>query len=72
MTRAFQILAVVLIGVTAFFFWKQNADWAFAGAVLAACSFFLSLRSQFKARIAKKGSSPQIPEDQPGHNTPVK
>lgn len=52
MVQLFQILAVVLAGVAAFFFWQSNSDWAFASGVLAVCSFFLSIRYQYKARIA--------------------
>ena len=52
MVQLFQILAVVLGGVAAFFFWQNNSDWAFASGVLAVCSFFLSIRYQYKARIA--------------------
>jgi len=44
-------MAVVLAGVAAFFFWQNNSDWAFASGVLAVCSFFLSIRYQYKARI---------------------
>ncbi|MBA2606118.1 MAG: hypothetical protein H0U96_04525 [Acidobacteria bacterium] len=51
MDRFFQILAVILIGVAAFFLWKGNADAAFASAVFGAVSFFLSIRFQVKARL---------------------
>ena len=54
MVQIFQILAVVLAGVAAIFFWKENSDWAFASAVLAVCSFFLSIRFQFKARLRER------------------
>jgi hypothetical protein len=49
--RAFQILAVVLIGVAAYFFSRDNLDAAFIAAVLAACAFFMNVRFQIKRRI---------------------
>jgi len=51
MDRFFQILAVILIGVAAFFLWNGNADAAFASAVFGAVSYFLSIRFQVKARL---------------------
>lgn len=54
MTRIFQILAVILAGIAAFFLWEQNSDWTFAFGVLAASSFFLSLRSQMKADLNER------------------
>ena len=51
MDRFFQILAVILIGVAAFFWWNGNADAAFASAVFGAVSYFLSIRFQVKARL---------------------
>jgi hypothetical protein len=66
MTRIFQILAVILLGVAAIFFWKANSDWAFACGVLAACSYFLSVRFQFKGRIdERKAKSSLETEDDP-------
>lgn len=50
MERFFQILAVILAGVAAYFLWEGNADRAFATAVFGAVSFFLSVRFQVKAR----------------------
>ena len=49
--RIFQILAVILIGVAAFFLWKGNADGAFVAAVFGAVSFFLNIRFQAKKRV---------------------
>jgi cellobiose-specific phosphotransferase system component IIC len=54
MVRIFQILAVILTGIAAFFLWKENSDWAFACGVLAACAFFIAMRSQMKARIKER------------------
>ena len=50
MERIFQILAVILAGVAAYFLWRGNGDGAFVSAVLGAVSFFLSVRFQVKER----------------------
>jgi len=50
MERIFQILAVILAGVAAFFYWKGNVDGLYLSAVAAAISFFLSVRFQVKER----------------------
>lgn len=52
--RVFQILAVILIGVAAFFLWKGNNDGVFITAVLGAVSFFLSVRFQVKERLKQR------------------
>lgn len=53
MERIFQSGAVVLAALTAFFLWKNDdPDWAFAAGVLACVSFFLSIRSGAKRRLA--------------------
>jgi hypothetical protein len=51
MERFFQILAVILAGIAAYFLWKGNADNAFVSAVFGAVSFFLSVRFQVKGRL---------------------
>jgi hypothetical protein len=48
--RIFQILSFVFAVAAGFFWWSSNFDYAFAGVVLAICSFFLSMRFQMKAR----------------------
>ena len=50
MERLFQILAVLLAIVAAYFLWAGNRDAFFASAVFAAVSFFLSIRFQVKER----------------------
>jgi hypothetical protein len=50
MDRIFQIIAVGLIGLAAYFFWTGSTDAAFASAVLGCVSFFLSVRVQMKER----------------------
>jgi hypothetical protein len=52
--RIFQIIAVILIGVAAFFLWNGNKDGVFIAAVLGAVSFFLSIRFQVKERLKQK------------------
>ena len=52
--RIFQVAAVILIGVAAFFLWKGNNDGLFIAAVLGAVSFFLSIRFQVKERMKQK------------------
>jgi len=51
MERIFQILAVILIGVAAYFYWKGNNDGMFIAAVFGAVCFFLSIRFQVKERL---------------------
>jgi len=48
MDRIFQIVAVGLIGLAAYFLWDGSTDAAFASAVLGCVSFFLSVRVQMK------------------------
>ena len=52
--RIFQITAVILIGVAAFFLWNGNKDGVFIAAVLGAVSFFLSIRFQVKERLKEQ------------------
>jgi uncharacterized membrane protein len=51
MERIFQILAVILAGVAAYFLWSGNSENAFVAGVFGAASFFLSLRFQVKERL---------------------
>jgi len=51
MERFFQILAVIMIGVAAFFLYRGNTDGVFVATVLGAVSFFLSVRFQVKERL---------------------
>lgn len=50
MERTFQIVAVILAGIAAYFLWQGNGDGAFISGVLGAVSFFLSVRFQVKER----------------------
>jgi hypothetical protein len=44
-------LAGILTAIAAYFLWMENKDGVFVSLVLAACSFFLSIRFQAKARL---------------------
>ena len=54
MERFFQILAVILIGVAAFFVWRGDTDAVFIAAVAGAVSFFLSVRFQVGERVKQR------------------
>lgn len=54
MERFFQILAVILAGIAAYFLWQRNGDGAFVSAVLGAVAFFLSIRFQVKGRLNQR------------------
>jgi hypothetical protein len=54
MERIFQISAVILAGIAAFFLWSGYNDAGFAAAVLGAVSFFLSIRFQVKERLEQR------------------
>ncbi len=56
MERIFQIIAAVLLGVAAFFFWKGNKDSAFVSGALGCVSFLISTRFQVKERMEKYNS----------------
>lgn len=54
MDRIFQIVAVILAGVAAYFLWAGNKDGAFISAVVGCVAFFLSIRFQVQARNAER------------------
>jgi len=54
MERVLQIIAVVLIGVAAFFLWGDDGEGAFVSAVLGCAAFFMSIRYQAKRRVDKR------------------
>ncbi len=56
MERLFQILAVILAGIAAYFLWTGNGDGAFISAVFGAVSFFLSIRFQVKERLEQRAA----------------
>lgn len=57
----FKILAAVLLGVAAFFLWRNNMDGVFVSAVLGAVCFFVSIR--FQITEGKKISSTKEHEE---------
>ncbi|MGI9034850.1 MAG: hypothetical protein ACR2GD_02310 [Pyrinomonadaceae bacterium] len=52
--RIFQILAVILVGVAAYFLWLGNKDGAFVALVLSGCAYFLNLRFQIKESLKNR------------------
>lgn len=54
MERFFQITAVILCGVAAYFLWHKNTDGVFIAAVLGAVAFLLSIRFQVKGRLKQR------------------
>lgn len=54
MTIIFQVLAVILAGIAAYFLWNDNFDWAFASFAVAACSYFIGMRFQIKSRLDER------------------
>ena len=52
MEIGFQIIAVILAGVAAFFYWNGESDRTFVAAIFAACSWFLAYRFRIKSRLA--------------------
>jgi hypothetical protein len=68
MDRIFQILAVILIGIAAFFLWKGNGDAVFVSTVVGAVCFFLSIRFQVKTRLESQAeqseSASKLNEDE--------
>ena len=49
--RIFQIVAVILVGIAAYFLWLENRDGVFVALVLSGCAYFLSMRFQIKERL---------------------
>jgi uncharacterized membrane protein len=49
--KTFQILAVILFGIAAFFLWQESFDGVFVSAVLCIVSFVLSYRFRLKERL---------------------
>ena len=54
MESVFRIVAVILIGIAAYFFWRNDSDAAFVSFVLGACAFFLSIRFRIKGRLRER------------------
>lgn len=58
MDRIFQILAIFLAGIAAYFLWEADNEKAFLSGVLAAVSFLLSIRFQIKGRMDQRRAEP--------------
>ena len=54
MERLFQILAVILAGIAAYFLWRGNVENAFLTAIFGAVAFFLSVRFQVHERMKQR------------------
>lgn len=65
MEKLFQLLAVVLAGVAAYFLWTGSSDAAFICVVLGAVSFFLGIRSQIKERNLVREAEVKEPGSEP-------
>lgn len=63
--RIFQIVAVILAGIAAYFLWSGNKDGAFVSAVLGSVSFFLSIRFQVKERNLEREAERAESDDEP-------
>ena len=63
MERVFQIVAVILAGIAAYFLWTGNKDGAFVSAVLGCVSFFLSIRVQVKERRRSREDEEQAQQE---------
>jgi hypothetical protein len=63
MERLFQILAVILAGIAAYFLWNGNNDAGFITVVFGAVSFFLSIRFQVKERLDQRKAEREAAEE---------
>ena len=63
MERIFQIVAVILAGIAAYFLWAGNGDGAFVSAVLGCVAFFLSIRFQVKERNRQREAEREAYDD---------
>ncbi len=59
MEKLFQVLAVILAGIAAFFLWRNNTDAMFVSGVLGAVCFFLSYRFQVSERMKQRKAEAQ-------------
>ncbi len=64
--RLFQILAVILIGIAAFFVWAGNTDGIFVASVVGAVCFFLSIRFQVGERVRQRKAEEELTADKRG------
>lgn len=66
MERIFQVLAVILIGIAAFFVWRENMDAVFIAATAGAVSFFLSVRFEIGKRVKQRRTEEELTADERG------
>jgi len=52
-----------MLAIAAYFLWMENKDGVFVAVVLAACSFFMSIRYQAKGRLVSSETEPQKMEE---------
>ena len=62
--RIFQIVAVILAGIAAYFLWDGNKDGAFVSAVLGCVAFFLSIRFEVKERNSQREQEREAEDDE--------
>ena len=68
MERILQILAAAFLIFAAYFLWRGVTDWSFVCGVLAASSFFLSMRFQIKARMAVRSGAEVEKDEEDEHS----
>ncbi|HEY0430143.1 MAG TPA: hypothetical protein VGC76_20335 [Pyrinomonadaceae bacterium] len=56
MELVFRILAVILIGIAAYFLWQGNGDSGFVSAVFSAVALLLSIRFEVKKRVRERAA----------------
>ncbi len=57
-------MAVILIGVAAFFMWQGNTDAVFIAATAGAVSFFLSVRFEIGKRVKQRKAEEDLTADE--------
>ncbi|HMS41313.1 MAG TPA: hypothetical protein PKE69_13870 [Pyrinomonadaceae bacterium] len=69
MVKLFQILAVICIGIAAFFLWRTDYEAVFIAAVLGAICFFLSVRFEVGERVKEREAEKKrkIEEEKDSH-----
>ena len=53
MILLFQILAVILGGIAAYFLWNGDTEAVFVSGILCACAYLMSLRFRIGARLKR-------------------
>ena len=55
--RFFQVTAVILVGIAAYFLWLGNTDGVFVSLVLSGCAYFLNMRFQIKESLKSRAAA---------------